>query len=59
MALDSSGVANKVNFTFTDPTNDKDGRVKMGKSKCDDGEKHTERDLKNMKKESKCQKKVL
>ena len=44
---------------FTDPTKGKDGRVKMGKSKCDDGEKHTERDLKNMKKESKCQKKVL
>ena len=30
----------------------------MGKSKCDDGEKHIERDLKKMKKESECQKKV-
>ena len=56
MAVDSSGVANKVNFTFTDPTKGKDGRVKMGKSKCD--EKHIERDLKNMKIESKCDKKV-
>jgi len=37
-------------------TEDSKGRVKMGKSACDDGEKGIKRDLKTMKKETTCSK---
>ena len=42
----------------TETTKDASGRPKMGKSKCDDGEKDIQRDLTTMKKESNCKKKV-
>ena len=37
---------------------DKAGRVKMGKSTCDDGVHNIEQDLKNMDRDTTCDKKV-